>query len=223
MKSKNIEKYFFFDILSTITVTIILIPLMISCSTNLIQSDNLSQSKEAKNALDKLKRLNSDIEVGINKIDYAQEVKELKFDVEQVDEAKLSQNNTEFTNHLNSATEGHLIALELWEHGLIGTCRADSRYEKEPPSLCTKWEDSEILSKAINKYPEIRTLVDDLAKGYFDRLIKNDTYRAKSPEDLIFYSSVFPEINEDISNKIIQVIWQHNKTEATQVSTAMLK
>lgn len=77
MQVKQIIGYFFFRICSTSAVAIILIALITGCS------EDLSQSTEAKNALTQLKQVDSEIELGTNKIDYNRQVKESKIDVDQ--------------------------------------------------------------------------------------------------------------------------------------------
>jgi len=220
MQGKHRLVYLLFLMFSKSAAALMLITIITSCS--ILSSSNLSQSTEAKSALTQLKRLESEIEIGISKADYTKEVKELKFDIEQFDETKASQNNSDFTERLNSAIKGHLMVLELWEHGLSGNCHSTSRYEKQPPDLCSKWEDSDVLASAINKYPETRTIVDKLGKEYFDSAIERGYSKAETPENYIFYDAG-PGIDEDITNRIVQVIWQHTKEDTAQASTTMLK
>lgn len=79
-----------------------------------------------------------------------------------------------------------------------------------------------VLVKVINKYPEARIMLDKLAKEYFDYALRGGYAKVETPAKYIFYDNG-GEIRENVSKKIIPVIWIHTKSETAQANTAMLK
>jgi len=101
-------------------------------------------SQEGKDALFSLQKLNSRLEVGINKPDYTKEVAEVKFSIEKFEQTDDAKRRTEFTNHLASALTGHLLALEFW----------DKCSSSEDSYNCNT--ESESLAAVFQQYPDIQ-------------------------------------------------------------------
>jgi len=118
----------------------------------------LSDSQDANQAIDSLKKLKSDLGIGMNKSEYRKKVSDVKYTVEMFAGTKEAGINPVFTRNILSALEEYVYALSLWDFD-------DSIFRYR----------GSILSEILDKYPELENEVNRSDTDPRFDLIKRDT------------------------------------------------
>jgi hypothetical protein len=141
-----------------------------------------------------MERLNSRVEVGINKDDYATQVAEVKFAVEKFIEVRGNKEKDDFSTSLTTALNGHLAAVSFWK--TCGTSNLEYQCASE----------ADPIKSIFNLYPDIRQKTD------------------LSTEDNSFSlnTSSPPEIYTRWStNGILSEVWKHVSEDTQKAKTEL--
>lgn len=157
---------------------------------------NSAPSPEATTALETLQKLNAHIEVGINKTEYSREITDVKFAVEKFQRTDDAKKRVEFEQHLESALEGHLVALQIWQKCDNPSGSFETTY------YCTRQveELASVLQQYLNNRAK-QTTQSKLVAGV-------DT------------SSLAEKIVYD-TNGVLQEVWKHTQEDINKAASTL--
>lgn len=131
-----------------LVVSIILVSGLLFSSLN---KKKLIDSQIAKASLTELKRINSRMEIGINKLEYPRELSNYKFAAETFINSSDSEINLRYTELIKDSLEAHIYALNVWEQ-----CRKQSlayNCEVEESMNGETTRKSSLMTKLLTRYP----------------------------------------------------------------------
>lgn len=110
-------------------------------------------SSEGKQALENIQKLNMRLDIGdINLDEYSKVVIDIKFSVDKFQQSSDAKKSSEFSENLQSAIDGHLLALEFWKN-CYSTTFEDNCFSNAEP-----------LPTIFQRYPDIKAQEEELTK-----------------------------------------------------------